>query len=85
MARVFRGRSTGCWASNDRILRCRWPRLRIGVAAGTAGSASASVAADARSSGTLLGGGRLVRPMWAEGSGRADYVACAVQFMMCGF
>ena len=67
------------------ILRCRWPRLRSGVAAGTTGSASASVAADARSSGTLLGGGRLVRPMWAEGSGRADYVACAVQFMMCGF
>ena len=59
------------------ILRCRWPGLRNGALAGTEGSIRARVAADARSSGTLLGGGRLVRPMWAEGSGRPDQVVCA--------
>ena len=77
LASLFRDRSTRCWACEGVILRCRWPGLRDGALAGTEGAIRARVAADARSSGTLLGGGRLVRPMWAEASGRADYMACA--------
>ena len=78
LARVFQGRSTGCWACEGVILRCRWPGLRNGALAGTEGSIRARVAADARSSGTLLGGGRLVRSRWAEASGRPRQVAQAV-------
>ena len=59
------------------ILRCRWPRLRVGALAGADGSASARVAADARSSGTLLGGGWLMRPRWDEAAEQPTQVAWA--------
>ena len=78
LARVFRGRSTGCWACEGVILRCRWPRLRSGVLAGAAGSDSAQVAADVRSSRMLLGGGQLARPRWSEAAERPRQVAQAV-------
>ena len=77
LASLFRDRSTRCWACEGVILRCRWPGLRNGALAGTEGSIRARVAADARSSGTLLGGGRLVRSRWAEASGRPRQVAQA--------
>ena len=76
-ASVFWGQSRRCWAAEGVILRCRWPGLRNGALAGTEGSIRARVAADARSSGTLLGGGRLVRSRWAEASGRPRQVAQA--------
>ena len=57
------------------ILRCQWPRLRSGVLAGAAGSDSAQVAADVRSSRTLLGGGRLARSRWSEAAERQTGVA----------
>ena len=76
-ASVCRGQSRRSWAAEGVILRCRWPGLRNGALAGTEGSIRARVAADARSSGTLLGGGRLVRSRWAEASGRPRQVAQA--------
>ena len=76
-ASVFWGQSRRCWAAEGVILRCRWPRLRIGALAGADGSASARVAADVRCSCTLLGGGRLARPRWAEAAERPTQVAWA--------
>ena len=77
LASVCRGQSRRSWAAEGVILRCRWPRLRVGALAGADGSASARVAADARSSGTLLGGGRLARPRWDEAAERPTQVAWA--------
>ena len=76
-ASVCRGQSRRCWAAEGVILRCRWPRLRIGALAGADGSASARVAADVRCSCPLLGGGWLARPRWAEAAERPTQVAWA--------
>ena len=78
LASLFRDRSTRYWACEGVILRCQWPRLRSGVLAGAAGSDSAQVAADVRSSRTLLAGGRLVRSRWSEAAERPRQVAQAV-------
>ena len=69
LASTPRRRLGRSWIGDGRALRCRSCRLGSGVAAGADGSASAPIAADARSSRMLLCSGRLVRPRWAKAAG----------------